>query len=273
MASVYINEFGSSDNPDWVEIYNSGSSSVDLSLYKLEDLAANTLTLSGTITAGGFATFDWSNRLNNSGDTIKLNLLADNSTVDSVVYGSGGSISAPSAGQSGGRQTDGGSGLVVFTAASKGVTNNSSVPTPSPTSSPTPTPSPGPTNTNTPTPTKVPNTPTPTLTSTSSPTKKPTSTPSSTEDLTVVNDSNPTTPEIILGTQTVGENQPEGEQTEENKNSLSLGKSFTLGKALIAGGFALVGLTFVGLSGYSLLKRRPETSSKNSDTMETHEDS
>lgn len=134
---------------------------------------------------------------------------------------------------------------------------------------PTPTPSPVPTNTNTPTPTKTPtNTPIPTKSNTPTPSKKLTTTPTSTEiNSTSLGDDNTPTPEIILGAHTVSENQPEGELIEENKNSLSLGKSF------IAGGFALVGLTFIGLSGYSLLKGRSGRVSKNSDTMEIHEDS
>lgn len=188
-ASLFINEFSSypSDSsdpgwPDWVEIYNSGSESVDLSLYRLRDnTATNKLDLSGNLGPGNFISFDWSNKLNKSGDIIKLLLISSESIVDQVGYGDQGSdISAPGVDQSAGRKTDGENLWVVFNNPTKGNSNNSSIPLPTFTSTPTPSFSPTPTL-------KPTSTPKPTATPTKSPTSKPAPTdkPSSTQKASV----------------------------------------------------------------------------------------
>jgi len=151
-AAPVINEFSSNTSPDWIEIYNNGTEILDLSLYRIKDLTLNNkLDLSGSLGPGGFAAFDWSNKLNNGGDLIKLILISDESVMDQVSYGDQGGLIAPSSGQSGGRQTDGGSDWVIFTASTKGSINNSSSvftpPTATPTNTPTPTKSPAPTKT------------------------------------------------------------------------------------------------------------------------------
>ena len=171
-AALFINEFsadtaGSGDDPDWVEIYNSGSDSIDLSLYRLRDnTATNKHDLSGTISPQGFVVFGWSNKLNKDGDLIKLLFISDESVVDKVGYGDVGSdVIAPYSGQSAGRQNDGSSNWVVFSSQTRGSSNNFSdpvptitptliltfTPMPSPTSSPTPTKTPIPTKTPMPT--------------------------------------------------------------------------------------------------------------------------
>ena len=159
LAAPTINEFSSADSSDWIEIYNSGTEVVDLSLYRIRDLTTNNkLDLSGSLTPSGFASFDWSNKLNNGGDLIKLVLISDESTVDQVSYGNQGGLTAPGSTQTGGRQTDGGSSWVVFNSSSKNTSNNSSSifspPTATPTKTPTPTKIPTPTKS--PTPTKIP---------------------------------------------------------------------------------------------------------------------
>lgn len=151
-AAPQINEFSSGTSDDWIEIYNPDDSQIDLSLYRIRDLTSNNkLDLSGTIAGKGFASFDWSNKLNNGGDLIKLVLISDESTVDQVNYGDQGGIVAPSTNQSGGREVDGSSNWVLFTASSKGSTNNSgpvfTLPSPTPTKTPSPTKSPTPTKT------------------------------------------------------------------------------------------------------------------------------
>jgi hypothetical protein len=164
-AELFINEFASDTegtiaDPDWVEIYNGGVSSVDLSDYRLEDLeATNKKILTGIIDPSSFTTFDWSNKLNKAGDVISLFKISNPSLVNEVAYGDKGSdASAPGQGQSTGRSTDGTGGWIIFSASSKGSSNNASTPAPNPTPTPTPTSVP----TNTPTPTKTP-TPTPTI--------------------------------------------------------------------------------------------------------------
>ncbi|MBI2329832.1 hypothetical protein HYU94_00375, partial [Candidatus Daviesbacteria bacterium] len=145
-ATIKINEFyaagSTTSNPDWVEIYYSG---VDITLYQLKDAAGNTKNLSGGSYNGNFATVDWSNRLNNDGDTIKLALIiTPDSPIDQVTYGGSGDISVPNSQQSAGRSTDGTGGWVLFSIPTKGYTNNTSLPTPTPTITPTPSPTPTP---------------------------------------------------------------------------------------------------------------------------------
>ena len=153
LASPLINEFSSNTSPDWIEVYNSGSETLDLSLYRIRDLTANNkLDLSGSLEPGGFAAFDWSNKLNNSGDIIKLVHISDESIIDQTSYGDQGGINAPNSTQTGGRGQDGGGEWVLFVSPSKGSSNNSSaVYTP-----PSPTFTPAPKPTNTPKPTKTP---------------------------------------------------------------------------------------------------------------------
>lgn len=172
LASPIINEFSSATSADWVEIYNSGVETVDLSQYRLRDLTStNKLDLSGSLAPSGFASFDWSNKLNNAGDLIKLVLISDESIIDQVTYGDQGGISAPTSAQTGGRKSDGSGDWVILSASSKGASNNSSDVFSPPTATPT----------KTTTPTKIP-TPTKTTTKTSGsqgdsiPTKNPTPT-------------------------------------------------------------------------------------------------
>lgn len=172
-ADVVINEFssdtsGTSADPDWIEVVNKGSDIIDLSLYRLRDATTtNKLDLSGSLAPNDVAVFDWTNKLNKSGDMIKLLLIADESNqLDSVSYGDQGSdVGAPSAGQSAGRLPDGGS-WTIFSSPTKGSSNNASVP--APTATPTPTVTPKPTPTDKPTPT-----PKPTATPKPTPTTKP----------------------------------------------------------------------------------------------------
>ena len=144
-ASPIVNEFSSATSADWVEIYNPGADTVDLSQYRLRDLTStNKLDLSGSLAPSGFVGFDWSNKLNNAGDLIKLVLISDESIIDQVTYGDQGGISAPASTQTGGRKSDGAAEWVILSASSKGFSNNSSSvfspPTATPTKTPTPTP-------------------------------------------------------------------------------------------------------------------------------------
>ncbi|RJP46440.1 MAG: hypothetical protein C4584_01580 [Armatimonadetes bacterium] len=160
--TITLNEFYSagstsaSTGPDWVEIYNDGS---DISLYQLLDDGDHSKNLSNASCNDNFCTIDWSNLLNNTGDTIKLVLISSGEILDQVTYSTSGDIPAPSTGQSAGRDPDGTGSWVIFSTPSKGSSNNSS-------STPTFTPSPIPTNT-----------PTPTALPSPTPTRKPTSIP------------------------------------------------------------------------------------------------
>lgn len=156
-ANVYINEFSSSSDPDWIELYNSGPSEIDLSLYRLRDESAtNKIDLEGILAPDSFIIFDWSNKLNNPGDTIKIVLKTDEENIqDQISYGTkNDNLQAPAENQTAGRKTNGNSEWVIFTQNSKGLSNIESPILPSPTSTPTPTSKPTPT-------VKPPKTPTP----------------------------------------------------------------------------------------------------------------
>ncbi len=172
-AALYINEFSSNSSPEWVEIYNSDSASVDLSNYVIRDSTdAHKIDLSGSIDPNGYRVFEFGgSTLNNDGDKIRLLVKNEGgveNSVNEVVYGVPGDVRAPESGQVAGRNPDGTSNWVIFSSGTKGATNNSAnvVYTPTPTNSPTPTPTSSPTSTKTPTPAP-----------TSTPTKAPTATP------------------------------------------------------------------------------------------------
>ncbi len=236
-AALYINEFSSSGSSDWVEIYNSDSTSVDLTNYLVKDASTNTHNLSGSIEGNSFITFDWNDNLNNNGDTIKLTL--NDNVIDEVVYGANGTA-APSGSQTAGRIPDGSSTWTLFTNATKGSTNNSPTvaptPTPSPTPSPTPTPTPSPTPTKTPTPT-----PSPTPTKSPTPTTKTSLTPVPTIDPNREGGTESATfdepvagNESILGNSTGFDNLQSG--ISDDKKTYSWGKLFILMGVVLVGG-------------------------------------
>jgi len=74
---------------------------IDLSTCELIDKVGNDLQLSGTIPSGGFLAFDWSNRLNNGGDTVTLK--CNGQIIDMVGYGIEGDAPKPEVGESIGR--------------------------------------------------------------------------------------------------------------------------------------------------------------------------
>lgn len=140
-SAPVINEFSSSTSEDWIEIYNSGTETIDLNLYKLRDSSEkNKLDLSGSLPPQGFLTFDWSNKLNNGGDILKLVLILDESIVDQVSYGDKGGLSTTDSPGSMGRLPDGSSSWNIFSNPSRNLSNNSSSviipPSPTPTKTP-----------------------------------------------------------------------------------------------------------------------------------------
>lgn len=253
-AALYINEFssGTSDS-DWVEIYNSDSNSVDLSLYLLRDsTATNKLDLSGSIGANGFATFEWSNRLNNPGDTIKILLNTDESLIDQVVYGEGG-LQAPQDTQTAGRNPDGSSNIVLLSSSTKGASNNTASPVPTatltPTKSPTPTHTPTPTKSPTPTPTIKPtSTPTPIilLSSDKTPTPKPTSVSLTQNPITTNTQVSQNINSDVLGSST-GNIAPTIKDVKKDVKVASVNSNNLIGKV-----FILLGVIFLSLCGIVL---------------------
>jgi len=207
LAQVVINEFGSYGDSDWVEIYNTSGSDVDLTGWSINHSTASSesseaLVFSGVILpAKGFCDRSVSNRLNNEGDRILL--LNSGARVDCVAYGDGNGyfcgtsadLEAPSGSQVGARVADGESIWKLAGEQTRGFSNIETIRsedtkvcyTPTPTPTPTPRPkddqplaeTPTPTSKPTATPTK---TPTPTKKLAPSPTSKPTPTKSKQEE-------------------------------------------------------------------------------------------
>lgn len=154
-AAILINEISPSTDPEWIELYNDGSSSIDLAGYLLED--GNTshtddLILSGNIPSHGYLIFSRSEGwLNNGGDTLKLynNATPSAMIIDQYTYGD---INKPEKVIA--RSPDGSENWVITTTSSQNTSNPAPSPSqiPSPSVSPSPSPSPSPSQTPTPTP-------------------------------------------------------------------------------------------------------------------------
>lgn len=127
LPGILINEFqpnpnGTDAGNEWVELYNNGSSAVNLTGWTLE-----TVALSEIIESHGFKQVIFPTlTLTNTGDTILLKY--GNTTVDRVVYGvvtgETSVVSSPDSGQSAGRSPDGSSNWTIFTMPTPGAANS-----------------------------------------------------------------------------------------------------------------------------------------------------
>jgi hypothetical protein len=122
IVGIKINEFSAKSSPDWVELYNPTGNGVDLLGWSLKDSSNNIKGLSGTISAGGYLVFYWSNILNNGGDSINL-YDAGPQLVDSVSYWSG-TVPEHTTNQSTGRIPSGSNTWAVFTNPTPGWAND-----------------------------------------------------------------------------------------------------------------------------------------------------
>ncbi len=133
VAKIVINEVvsnPSSGGSDWIELYNSGTATVDLSGYVLADskgladASAYTIPDGTTLAAGKYLVFvnatSFTFGLGKSGDEV---ILADTAgkEVDHLTFGE-----MPNGDQSYGRKPDGSSNLYYFESSTQGDTNNSS---------------------------------------------------------------------------------------------------------------------------------------------------
>ena len=232
-ASVIINEFSPSTNPEWIELYNDGDFDVDISGYLLEDgnsIKTDDLILSGTLLSKGFLVFEhvegW---LNNSGDTIKLyNNASSSAIIDQYTYGNVDSTKSMA------RIPNGSENWEITLNISKNTINPS--PTPSPTPEPTSTPEP----TNTPTMTS-----TATSTPSPAPTKTPTIKPTVPSTVKPTDKPNSTDAPMLIGL--TGENPtPEG---------YVLGESNTKKSPFLSIFFIISGLLFMTVGGVNLYKK------------------
>jgi hypothetical protein len=154
---VKITNYSSNSLPEWVEIHNQTSNSVNLNGWIIKDgndISSDDIILDGCLSSGSYLTFyHQTNWLNNSGDTITL-LDNTNSQIDQLVYTEGKTDNSP--------RSDNTCILAPTQTSTPSITPTNSpsfTPTLTPTSSVTRTPTP----THTPTPTKTPS-PTPTNT-------------------------------------------------------------------------------------------------------------
>lgn len=129
LSKLAINELVShpSSGNEWVEIYNPGTSSFDLTGCYLEDLAYNHIQLSGSVAGNSFLVKEMSNILNNDGDIVKL--FCGGKMLDNVTYGS------ISSGKSYGRVSDGvdsdnTSDWKIYDYPTKGLSNSADMITP-----------------------------------------------------------------------------------------------------------------------------------------------
>lgn len=181
LADVVINEFlpnpsgPTSEDTEWIELYNTASSTVDLSGWQLDDIVGGgtspyTIPSNTLISENGFFVFEKSQTnigLNNSGDTVRL-INSSGTEISTYPY------SSTTEDVSYGRTQDGGSEWITFLVSTRNATNGTSLP--SSTSTPVPD-----------TPTSPPSTPTEAFTPTSKPPtftpKPPTATPKNTATL------------------------------------------------------------------------------------------
>lgn len=127
-AAVKLNEIMSTGTPDWIELYNGGAESINLSGYKLTDTSQEWTIDNLTINAGGYVTFncDDSNvpnvstnfKISSGGEKITL-YNANNEIIDEITTPD----MAAQVGLTYGREIDGGDVWVVQS-ASKGVANS-----------------------------------------------------------------------------------------------------------------------------------------------------
>lgn len=141
-ATVFINEFSSNSDPEWVELYNDSSSTVELSGWTIADEAQTPKQLNGNIPGFGYYVFEnqtgWLN--NTGGDRIIL--FNGTSVEDQVEYGKSESVvGTPSSTKSAGRVPNASNSWQNNIDPSKG-SQNSTEETPAPTASATPSPSP-----------------------------------------------------------------------------------------------------------------------------------
>lgn len=129
---VKINEVFSTGTPDWVELYNPGTTAIDLSGYKLYDPDGNTdptkkwvIPAGTSIPAGGYLTFDCdgtgagsntSFKFSSSGEEVWLES-PSGTIIDHITF------PALSNDSSYGRSPDGSANLVKLSPATKGAAN------------------------------------------------------------------------------------------------------------------------------------------------------
>ncbi len=140
VSAQVIHEVSPLSSPDWVELYlTSGASAISLDGMMLVDGAGNTKKLEGTLAPDSYLVFEWSNKLNNKGDTVSL--VKGSETIDVWDYTNCPLEGSETLGKQNGK-------LMRFKVATKAAQNSpegtlcSAEPTPTPTVVQTPSPTP-----------------------------------------------------------------------------------------------------------------------------------
>ena len=143
-GDVVINEFlVDPDSSQWVELYNKGTTPIDIGSWFIDDNGGSqkfTIPSGTLINPSEYKIFEsgFFNLNRTTADTVQL--LNGTSLEDSYSYTTG-----PGSNKSYGRDIDGVGEWAIFNNPTKGSTNNSSTPMPVPTSTPSPTPTSSPT--------------------------------------------------------------------------------------------------------------------------------
>jgi len=246
-AQALINEISSSTSPDWVEVYFYEGE--DPNKFQLNDGSdsGNIRNLSEAVCVENICVVEWSNRLDNDGDTVILKNIESSEIIDQITYGGDGNVCCPGSGFSIGRIASLDEPFYPtnvwerFYTPSKGISNKNS------TLNPCPSPTPVPTNTQTPTPmptitpvlTKM---PTNTLTPTRQPTTAPTLSVKPEDDLVFEDDK-------ILGINEEGGVEQKIDEREKPDDVESKSKF-----PFVAGLFILAGLGLVSFPVVNYLK-------------------
>ncbi len=127
-STVKLNEIMSTGSPDWLELYNGGTESVDLSGYKLTDSSQEWFIDNLTIAGGGYVTFDCDDgNVPNVSTNFKISSGGEKITLYNAVGEQIDEITTPDmssqVGLTYGREIDGGD-IWAVQGASKGVANS-----------------------------------------------------------------------------------------------------------------------------------------------------
>jgi hypothetical protein len=233
-AEVVINEVSPASDPEWVELYNTSSTSASLKGYSINfgtDSQNKYFCDNEVANENSYRIISLTSHwLADSGDIVTLKNGDD--VVNAIGYGSGHSLGKPIAAGSISRLPDGGSDWVLLSLSTQqGGLISFDCPTPTPTA----TPQPEPTATPLPTPTKSPS-PVPTSTKKPTPisTKVPVPTPTASFEEKVLGI------EFISPTPTV--NSVPVNPTEESRNKVPF-----LAVGLIVAGFCLIGFSIFSI--------------------------
>jgi parallel beta-helix repeat protein len=110
---IVINEFLADpgiSGKEWIELYNPANSAVNLTGWTINDTESSEKVIkifasSDNISAGGYLVVEFTDKLNNGGDGIKL--LKNGVVIDQVAYGTAGEAPKPSTNESAGRSPNG----------------------------------------------------------------------------------------------------------------------------------------------------------------------